>query len=50
MRDLSSTSEIMSARSLKRDPIVVPPPAMVSSSGVTLDVARCAALMCAAIR
>lgn len=32
------------------EPNTVPPPAMVSSNGITLEVARCAALRCLAIR
>ena len=50
MRDLSSTSAMISARSVKVEPNTVPPPAMVSSNGITLEVARCAALRCLAIR
>ncbi len=44
IRDLSFTSAIISRRSEKVDPITLPAPAMVSSTGVMVVVEACAAL------
>ena len=50
MRDLSSTSEIMSRRSSNVEPITLPAPAMFSRRGFTVLVAAWARLRDLAIR